>query len=67
MSALLRHLAGHQTASRILMLLTLAAGLYAAPRINSQIYPDMPVEALNVSFTWTGAGAVDMDTAIVTR
>ena len=60
-----RYFTRHRTAANLLLLVMLAAGVYAAPRLHAQFFPDVVVENVNVSVSWPGAGAADVDAAIV--
>ncbi len=55
----------HATLANIVLVVLLCAGLAAAPRMRAQFFPDSVVEEVNVSVTWEGAGAEDVDRAIV--
>jgi multidrug efflux pump subunit AcrB len=55
----------HRTAANLLLALLLGAGLAALPQMRSQFFPDVVVETVSVSASWTGAGAQDIDSAIV--
>lgn len=60
-----RYFTRHRTAANLLLVIMLAAGLYAAPRLHAQFFPDVVVENVSVSVAWQGAGAADVDAAIV--
>ncbi|WP_333827280.1 efflux RND transporter permease subunit [Pararhodobacter sp.] len=62
---LFRYFTRHRTAANLLLVLMLAGGLFAAPRMHAQFFPDIVVDSITVSVTWTGAGAEDVDRAIV--
>ncbi|WP_106746356.1 efflux RND transporter permease subunit [Yoonia maritima] len=64
-SGLLSYFTRHRTAANLLLVLMLAAGLLALPKMRAQYFPDVVVDDLTVSVTWSGAGAEDVDTAIV--
>ncbi|MCP4819535.1 MAG: efflux RND transporter permease subunit [Shimia sp.] len=55
----------HATAANLLLVILILAGLAAAPRMRAQFFPDVIVETVTVSVTWEGAGAEDVDNAIV--
>jgi multidrug efflux pump subunit AcrB len=55
----------HRTAANLLLVLMLAGGLFAAPRMHAQFFPDIVVDSITVSVTWSGAGAEDVDRAII--
>lgn len=60
-----RYFTRHRTAANLLMLLMLAAGLVAAPRMHAQFFPDVVVNSVRVAVAWPGAGASDVDAAII--
>ncbi|WGH79527.1 efflux RND transporter permease subunit [Jannaschia ovalis] len=55
----------HRTAANLLLVLMLAAGLFALPNMRAQFFPDVIVEDVDVSVVWEGAGAEDVDRGIV--
>ncbi|MFI0395088.1 efflux RND transporter permease subunit [Paracoccus jiaweipingae] len=55
----------HATLANLVLAVMVVAGLYAAPRLRAQFFPDSVIEAINVSVRWDGAGAEDVDSAIV--
>jgi multidrug efflux pump subunit AcrB len=55
----------HRTAANLVMLLMVVVGLLAASRIRAQYFPDIVVSEVSVSVSWQGAGADDVDRAIV--
>jgi multidrug efflux pump subunit AcrB len=55
----------HRTVANLLMVLLVVAGLLAFPQMRTQFFPDVVVDSVNVSVTWSGAGAEDVDAAIV--
>ena len=55
----------HRTAANLLLVIMIAAGLAATPRMRSQFFPDIVVDSVSVSVIWSGAGAEDVDRAIV--
>ncbi|MCG3269351.1 efflux RND transporter permease subunit [Yoonia sp. I 8.24] len=64
-SGILSYFTRHRTVANLLLVLMLTAGLLALPKMRAQYFPDVVVDDLNVSVTWSGAGAEDVDTAIV--
>jgi len=62
---LFRYFTRHRTAANLLLVLMLAGGLFAAPRMHAQFFPDIVVDNITVSVPWTGAGAEDVDRAII--
>jgi multidrug efflux pump subunit AcrB len=65
MRALVAVFTRHATLANIVLVVMLGAGLWAAPKMRAQYFPDSIIEQLDVSVTWDGAGADDVDRAIV--
>ncbi|MEM9844910.1 MAG: efflux RND transporter permease subunit, partial [Pseudomonadota bacterium] len=55
----------HPTAANLLMVVLVMAGLAAAPRMQTQFFPDVVIDNVTVSVIWEGASAEDIDRAIV--
>ena len=55
----------HRTAANLLLVVLLALGLASIPRMRAQFFPDVISDEIDVSVTWSGAGAESVDTAIV--
>jgi len=55
----------HRTAANLLLVMLIALGLAAAPRMRAQFFPDVVIDNVTVSVTWDGAGAEDVDAGIV--
>jgi len=55
----------HRTAANLLLVILIAAGLAAMPRMRAQFFPDVIVDNVRVNVSWDGAGAEDVDRAIV--
>ncbi|MCF2871197.1 efflux RND transporter permease subunit [Octadecabacter sp. G9-8] len=64
-SGILSYLTRHRTAANLLMVIMLAAGLFAYPKMRAQFFPDVIVDNVTVSVAWSGAGAEDVDDAII--
>ena len=62
---ILSYFTRHATAANILLVVFIAAGLYALPRMRAQYFPDVVIQNVNVTVSWPGAGAEDVDRAIV--
>lgn len=62
---ILSYFTRHHTVANLLLVLMLAFGAVAASKIRSQYFPDIVVESVNVSVSWPGAGADDIDTGVV--
>lgn len=64
-SGVLSYFTRHRTAANLLLVLLLAAGLFSLPRMRAQFFPDVVVDTVRVSVAWEGAGAEDVDRAVV--
>ena len=64
-SGILSYFVRHRTAANLLLVVMLAAGLAAFPKMRAQFFPDVVVDTVTVSVAWDGAGAEDVDAAIV--
>ncbi|WP_424968205.1 efflux RND transporter permease subunit [Dinoroseobacter sp. S375] len=62
---LLSYFTRHRTAANLLLVMLLAVGLFVVPKMRTQFFPDVVVDDVTVSVTWDGAGAEDVDRAIV--
>ncbi len=62
---ILSYFTRHRTAANLLLVLMVVAGLFAAPNMRAQFFPDVVVDDVTVSVVWQGAGAEDVDNAIV--
>ena len=64
-AGILSYFTRHATAANLIVVMVVIAGLAALPRLRTQYFPDVVVPEVDVSVTWSGAGAADMDGAIV--
>ncbi|WGT51611.1 efflux RND transporter permease subunit [Thioclava nitratireducens] len=55
----------HATLANIVLVVMICAGLVALPRMRAQFFPDSVEESITVSVKWDGAGAEEVDRAIV--
>lgn len=55
----------HATLANLLLAVMIVAGLYAAPRLRAQYFPDTVIQEIEVSVRWDGAGAEDVDRSVV--
>ncbi len=55
----------HGTASNLLMVTMILAGLFALMRLNIQFFPSIEVPAVTVSVAWPGASAADVERNIL--
>ena len=62
---ILSYFTRHKTAANLLLVLMMVAGLMSYPNMRAQFFPDVVVDGLTVSVAWQGAGAEDVDAAIV--
>ena len=62
---ILSYFTRHATAANLLLVVLLAIGLASYPRMRAQFFPDIVVDDITVSVAWSGAGAEDVDNAIV--
>jgi multidrug efflux pump subunit AcrB len=64
-SGLFSYFVRHPTVANLLLVILLSAGLFAIPNMRAQFFPDVIVDEVDVSVSWDGAGAEDVDAAIV--
>lgn len=64
-SGILSYFTRHGTAANLLLLVLLAIGVITLPKMRAQFFPDIVVDSVTVSVGWQGAGAEDVDRAIV--
>lgn len=64
-NGILSYFVRHRTAANLLLVVLLVAGFGAAPNMRAQFFPDVIVDNVTVSTLWTGAGAEDVDEAVV--
>ncbi len=62
---ILAYFVRHRTIANLLMVVMLVVGLVAATNIRAQYFPDVILSEVDVSVSWPGAGAEDVDRAIV--
>ncbi|MDM7458031.1 MAG: efflux RND transporter permease subunit, partial [Paracoccus sp. (in: a-proteobacteria)] len=55
----------HRTLANLVLAVMVVAGLYSAPKLRAQFFPDTVVQEIDVSVRWDGAGADDVDQSIV--
>jgi len=55
----------HRTLANIVLVVMLCAGLAVLPKMRAQFFPDSVTEEVEVEVTWEGAGAEDVDRAVV--
>lgn len=54
----------HKTASNLLMMIIMIVGAAALLRLNTQLMPDVEMKDVNISVSWSGASAEDVETSI---
>ena len=64
-TGVLSYFTRHKTAANLLLVFLICAGLAAFPRMRAQFFPDVVVDNVTVNVQWDGAGAEDVDAAIV--
>ncbi len=62
---ILSYFTRHRTAANLLLVVLIVLGLAAVPQMRAQFFPDVIIDDVSVSVRWDGAGAEDVDTAIV--
>ncbi len=62
---ILSYFTRHRTAANLLLVLLLVAGFAAIPNMRTQFFPDVVVDEVSLEVRWDGAGAADVDAAIV--
>lgn len=55
----------HKTVANLLLVVLLVLGVAVLPQMRAQFFPDVVVDDISVSVGWDGAGAQDVDAAIV--
>ncbi|MFP7570419.1 efflux RND transporter permease subunit [Marivita sp. S2033] len=61
---MIRWFTGHPTAGNLLLLLILAAGVFAAPGLLRETFPDFRATEAAITVTYRGASAEDVESAI---
>ena len=64
-TGILSYFTRHATVANLLLIVMIAAGLVTYPNMRAQFFPDSVVESVTVNVVWDGAGAEDVDEAIV--
>jgi multidrug efflux pump subunit AcrB len=60
-----RYFTRHKTAANLLLVIMVVMGLAAMPQMRAQFFPDVVVDNISVDIPWPGAGAEDIDRAVV--
>ena len=64
-SGLISYFTRHRTVANLLFVIMVVAGIAASTRIRAQYFPDVVISEVSVQVAWDGAGAEDVDRAIV--
>ena len=64
---MIRWFAGHPTAANLLLILLLAAGLFAAPNLKRETFPDYRPVEVSIDVAYRGASAADVEDAVCGR
>lgn len=64
---MIRWFAGHPTAANLLLLLLVAAGLFAAPSLKRETFPDYRPVKVSINVVYRGASAADVEDAVCRR
>ncbi len=64
-SGIIGYFVRHRTAANLVMVIMVVLGIAAVPNMRAQFFPDAVSEQIIVSVRWAGAGAEDVDRAIV--
>ena len=64
---MIRWFAGHPTAGNLLLILFLAVGLFAAPNLTRETFPDYLPPEVSITMEYRGATAADVEEAICQR
>jgi multidrug efflux pump subunit AcrB len=64
---MIRWFADHPTAANLLLLLLLAAGLFAAPNLKRETFPDYRPVEVSIDVVYRGASAADVEDAVCRR
>ncbi len=64
---MIRWFAGHPTASNLLLIVMLAIGIFAAPSLLRETFPDYSPTEVSINIAYRGASAADVEDAICLR
>ncbi|HHB82898.1 MAG TPA: efflux RND transporter permease subunit, partial [Devosia sp.] len=64
---MIRWFAGHKTASNLLLIVMLAIGIFAAPTLLRETFPDYSPTEASINIAYRGASAADVEDAICSR
>jgi multidrug efflux pump subunit AcrB len=63
----IRWFAGHRTAANLLLVIIVAAGLFAAPSLKRETFPDYLPKEVGIDVKYRGATAADVEEAVCRR
>ncbi|MCB1440138.1 MAG: efflux RND transporter permease subunit [Nitratireductor sp.] len=63
--SLISLVARHHNAANLIMVLMILFGVFSLGRINSQIFPTIETDTINITVSWPGASAEDVETNIL--
>ncbi|MGO1693908.1 MAG: efflux RND transporter permease subunit [Marinobacter sp.] len=64
---MIRWFADHPTAANLLLILLLAVGLFSAPNLKRETFPDFRPIEVSIDVVYRGASAADVEDAICRR
>jgi multidrug efflux pump subunit AcrB len=62
---ILSYFTRHRTVANLLLVVMVVLGLVALPKMRTQFFPDIVINNITVNVNWAGAGAEDVDAAIL--
>ena len=65
MTAFVRLFARHPTAANLLMVMAIVGGIVAITRLNTQFFPTLGFDIIQVTVDWPGASAEDVESGII--
>ncbi len=65
LASILAYFARHRTAANLLLAVLIILGITSLPNLRAQFFPDVVINTIDVDVDWDGAGAEDVDAAIV--
>lgn len=64
---MIRYFAAHPTAANLLLILIVAAGIFAAPTLKRETFPRFAANEVGIEVAYPGAGAGDVEYAVCAR
>ena len=62
---ILSYFTRHRTLANLLLVVILLAGAFSLPNMRTQFFPDVVLQNINVTTTWEGASAEDVDRGVI--